>query len=67
MPRRKRVYRLFKPRYEFKMIRDQIGDSAFGNGVRFSVYLIVYAREHNLSPKGCPLSDHRTCSRRFLS
>lgn len=32
MPRRKGVYRLFKPRYEFKMIRDQIGDSAFGNG-----------------------------------
>ncbi|XP_068670371.1 sorting nexin-10-like isoform X2 [Montipora foliosa] len=32
MPKRREIYRLFKPRFDWRMIRDQVGDSAFGNG-----------------------------------
>lgn len=32
MSRRRGGYRLFRPRYDWKMIRDQVGESAYGNG-----------------------------------
>ena len=40
MPRARGGYRLFKPRYDWNMIRDQVGESAYGNAVRNSSVLV---------------------------
>ena len=42
---RKRRYRLFRPRYDWTMIRDQVGETAYGNAVSSGKYLsgLLYA------------------------
>ena len=41
MPRRQGVYRLFRPRYDWIMIRDQVGESAYGNAVK-QIRVLLY-------------------------
>lgn len=40
---RKRRYRLFRPRYDWTMIRDQVGETAYGNAVSSGKYLSGFA------------------------
>lgn len=40
---RKRRYRLFRPRYDWTMIRDQVGETAYGNAVSSRKYLSGFA------------------------
>lgn len=35
---RRRGYRLFRPRYDWTMIRDQVGESAYGNAVGWKYF-----------------------------
>lgn len=43
MHRRQGGYRLFRPRYDWNMIRDQVGESAYGNAVRTNSNVVFSA------------------------